>query len=78
MIGRVFVDDDFLCKFPGAILPMQSLPLVELVSLALLLVGIGLAFSDIHLSGWVLGWILLSGALMVQWFRSIRDFSHRR
>jgi PAS domain S-box-containing protein len=45
------------------------------VSLALLLVGIGLAFSDIRLSGWVLGWILLSGALLVQWFRSILGYS---
>jgi len=38
-------------------------------------VGIGLAFSDIRLSGWVLGWILLSGALLVQWFRSILNYS---
>ena len=41
----------------------------------LLLVGIGLAFSDIRLSGWVLGWILLSGALLVQWFRSVLSYS---
>jgi two-component system cell cycle sensor histidine kinase/response regulator CckA len=48
---------------------------IELASLALLLVGIALAFSDIRLSGWVLGWILLSGALLVQWFRSVLDYS---
>ena len=54
---------------------MESLAPIQLASLALLLVGIGLAFSDISLSGWVLGWILLSGALLVQWFRSILDYS---
>jgi PAS domain S-box-containing protein len=48
---------------------------IELASLFLLLVGIGLAFSDIRLSGWVVGWILLSGALLVQWFRSILSYS---
>jgi two-component system cell cycle sensor histidine kinase/response regulator CckA len=48
---------------------------MQLASLLLLLVGIGLAFSDIRLSGWVLGWILLSGALLVQWFRSILSYS---
>jgi PAS domain S-box-containing protein len=48
---------------------------IELASLGLLLVGIGIAFSDIRLSGWVLGWILLSGALLVQWFRSVLDYS---
>ena len=48
---------------------------IELASLLLLLVGIGLAFSDIRLSGWVLGWILLSGALLVQWFRSVLSYS---
>jgi len=51
---------------------------IELASLLLLLVGIGLAFSDIRLSGWVLGWILLSGALLVQWFRSILSYSLER
>ena len=50
-------------------------PSLELASLFLLLVGIGLAFSDIRLSGWVLGWILLSGALLVQWFRSVLSYS---
>jgi PAS domain S-box-containing protein len=54
---------------------MQSLASIELSSLALLLVGIGLAFSDIRLSGWVVGWILLSGALLVQWFRSVLNYS---
>ena len=54
---------------------MGSLASIELSSLALLLVGVGLAFSDIRLSGWVLGWILLSGALLVQWFRSVLDYS---
>ncbi len=51
---------------------------IELASLFLLLVGIGLAFSDIRLSGWVLGWILLSGALLVQWFRSVLSYSLER
>lgn len=51
---------------------------IELASLLLLLVGIALAFSDIRLSGWVLGWILLSGALLVQWFRSILSYSLER
>jgi len=54
---------------------VESVPSIELASLAFLLVGIGLAFSDIRLSGWVLGWILLSGALLVQWFRSILNYS---
>ena len=54
---------------------MGSFEPVQLASLVLLLVGIGLAFSDIRLSGWVLGWILLSGALLVQWFRSILNYS---
>lgn len=54
---------------------IESLASIELSSLALLLVGIGLAFSDIRLSGWVLSWILLSGALLVQWFRSILNYS---
>jgi two-component system cell cycle sensor histidine kinase/response regulator CckA len=54
---------------------MESSAAIELASLGLLLVGIGLAFSDIRLSGWVVGWILLSGALLVQWFRSVLDYS---
>ena len=44
---------------------------IQLLSIILLLTGIGLAFSNIRLTGWVLGWILLSGALLVQGFRSI-------
>jgi two-component system cell cycle sensor histidine kinase/response regulator CckA len=51
---------------------------VQSLSLVLLLLGIVLAFSDIHLSGWVLGWILLSGALLVQGFRSILNYSFDR
>ncbi len=51
---------------------------IELASLFLLLIGIGLAFSDIRLSGWVVGWILLSGALLVQWFRSVLNYSLER
>jgi len=54
---------------------IEPLASIELASLAFLLVGIGLAFSDIRLSGWVLGWILLSGALLVQWFRSVLNYS---
>ena len=48
---------------------------LQLASVFLLLIGIALAFSDIRLSGWVLGWILLSGALLVQWFRSVLSYS---
>ena len=51
---------------------------IELASLLLLLVGLGLAFSDIRLSGWVVGWILLAGALLVQWFRSVLSYSLAR
>jgi len=51
---------------------------LQVASLLLLLVGIGLAFSDIRLSGWVVGWILLSGALLVQWFRSVLSYSLER
>ena len=54
---------------------MEFLTPVQTASLILLLLGIVLAFSDIHLSGWVLGWILLSGALLVQGFRSILSYS---
>ncbi len=50
---------------------MGSLTFIQLLSLILLLIGIGLAFSQIRLSGWVLGWILLSGALLLQGFRSM-------
>ncbi len=54
---------------------MEFLTPLQIASLGLLLLGIVLAFSDIHLSGWVLGWILLSGALLVQGFRSILSYS---
>ena len=58
---------------------MISIPApIELASLFLLLIGVALAFSDIRLSGWVIGWILLSGALLVQWFRSILSYSLER
>ncbi len=58
---------------------MMEMPAsLELASLFLLLIGIGLAFSDIRLSGWVVGWILLSGALLVQWFRSVLSYSIER
>jgi PAS domain S-box-containing protein len=50
---------------------MQSLISVQSLSLVLLLLGIGLAFSHIRLSGWILGWILLTGALLLQGFRSM-------
>src|SRR3990172_6786688 len=46
----------------------------QLLSLVLLLAGIGLAFSNIRLSGWTLAWILLSGALLLQGFRSILSY----
>jgi two-component system, cell cycle sensor histidine kinase and response regulator CckA len=51
---------------------------IQLASLFLLLIGIALAFSDIRLSGWVVSWILLSGALLVQWFRSVLSYSVAR
>ncbi len=57
---------------------MEFLSPIETLSLVLLLLGIVLAFTDIHLSGWVLGWILLAGALLVQGFRSILSYSFDR
>ena len=48
---------------------------IQLASLFLLLIGIAFAFSDIRLSGWVVSWILLSGALLVQWFRTVLSYS---
>ncbi len=51
---------------------------IQLASLFLLLIGIALAFSYIRLSGWVVSWILLSGALLVQWFRSVLSYSVAR
>jgi len=53
---------------------MEFLTSIQSLSLILLLVGIGLAFSNIHLSGWILGWILLSGALLLQGFRSMLSY----
>ena len=53
---------------------MEILMSIRSLSLVLLLLGIGLAFSQIRLSGWVLGWILLSGALLLQGFRSMLGF----
>ncbi|TAK66312.1 MAG: sensor domain-containing diguanylate cyclase [Betaproteobacteria bacterium] len=50
---------------------MESVLSIQTLSLVLLLLGIGLAFSGIRLSGWVLGWILLAGALLLQGFRSM-------
>ena len=53
---------------------MEFLLSVQALSLFLLLLGIGLAFSNVHLSGWILGWILLSGALLLQGFRSMLSY----
>jgi PAS domain S-box-containing protein len=53
---------------------MEFLMSIQALSLILLLVGIGLAFSHVHLSGWILGWILLSGALLLQGFRSMLSY----
>jgi len=53
---------------------MQFLMSIQSLSLVLLLLGIGLAFSRIRLSGWVLGWILLTGALLLQGFRSMLSY----
>lgn len=47
---------------------------IQFLSLALLLLGVGLAFSGVRLSGWILGWILLTGALLLQGFRSILSY----
>lgn len=53
---------------------MEFLLSVQSLSLALLLLGIALAFSDIRLSGWIMGWILLTGALLLQGFRSVLSY----
>lgn len=53
---------------------MQSLMTIQTLSLILMLGGIGLAFSNIRVSGWILGWILLSGALLLQGFRSVLSY----
>lgn len=52
----------------------ESLLSIQALSLLLLLLGIGLAFSDIRLSSWVLGWALLAGALLLQGFRSVLTY----
>ncbi len=54
---------------------MESLMSIQALSLVLLLLGVALAFSGIHLSGWVLGWILLAGALLLQGFRSMLTYT---
>ncbi|MBE0614811.1 MAG: GGDEF domain-containing protein [Burkholderiales bacterium] len=53
---------------------MDFLLSIQSLSFALLLVGIGLAFAGVRLSGWVLGWMLLTGALLLQGFRSILSY----
>jgi PAS domain S-box-containing protein len=53
---------------------VETLLSVQSLSLVLLTLGIGLAFSRIRLSGWVLGWILLTGALLLQGFRSMLSY----
>lgn len=53
---------------------MEFLAPIKLLSLVLLLLGIGLAFSQIRLAGWIVAWILLSGALLLQGFRSILSY----
>ncbi|MBE0625302.1 MAG: GGDEF domain-containing protein [Burkholderiales bacterium] len=53
---------------------MDFLLSIQSLSLALLLLGVGLAFSGVRLSGWILGWILLTGALLLQGFRSMLSY----
>ncbi|MBE0621176.1 MAG: GGDEF domain-containing protein [Burkholderiales bacterium] len=53
---------------------MEYLLSIQSLSLVLLLSGIGLAFFGIRLSGWILGWILLTGALLLQGFRSMLSY----
>ena len=50
---------------------MEYLLSIHALSIALLLAGIVLAFSGVRLSGWVLGWVLLAGALLLQGCRSL-------
>ena len=57
---------------------MEVLTSIQSLSLILLLVGVGLAFSQVRLSGWVLGWILLSGGLLLQGFRSMLGYVAER
>ena len=53
---------------------MEFLLSIQSLSLGLLLLGIALAFAGVRLSGWVLGWILLTGALLLQGFRSMLSY----
>lgn len=53
---------------------MDFLLSIQSLSIALLLLGIALAFAGVRLSGWVLGWILLTGALLLQGFRSMLSY----
>jgi diguanylate cyclase (GGDEF)-like protein/PAS domain S-box-containing protein len=53
---------------------MEFLLSIQSLSIALLLLGIGLAFAGVRLSGWILGWILLTGALLLQGFRSMLSY----
>lgn len=53
---------------------MEYLVSIQSLSIALLLLGVLLAFSNIRLSGWILGWILLTGALLLQGFRSVLGY----
>ena len=53
---------------------MDFLLSIQSLSFALLLLGVGLAFSGVRLSGWILGWILLTGALLLQGFRSVLSY----
>ncbi len=53
---------------------MEFLAPIQLLSLVVLLLGIWLAFSEIRLAGWVVAWVLLSGALLLQAFRSILSY----
>jgi PAS domain S-box-containing protein len=57
---------------------METLLSIRSLSLILLLLGVGLAFSQIRLSGWVLGWLMLSGALLLQGFRSMLAYFAER
>jgi len=53
---------------------MDFLLSIQSLSIALLLLGIALAFAGVRLSGWVMGWILLTGALLLQGFRSMLSY----
>ncbi len=53
---------------------MDFLLSIQSLSIALLLLGIALAFAGVRLSGWILGWILLTGALLLQGFRSMLSY----